>query len=262
MKSANQLPNLRLFVLLAILFTNFFLTSSRPLSNNQNTLEVGKLCRPIDTTILNDGPIGPTIFSPGSESTDADWPIISKEENRRKSGNGQDELIVIVVRREPNSGSNLKSATVNYPSCTLQYSESITISDTREGITQSIKNYYRLYTFVYDSSGDSTTSYHTYKTSLWWTRTSSIYTLGTPSVKWAFHGIDCSNNGHTYSKSGATFTPKWSGNTSYTYIWTFMDSSWVTLTPLGGSMLTTATTPRYKNGTRATPDLSTVIQYN
>lgn len=255
---------LRFSAVIVLLGTSIFWTTGKvtPVIANSNDQAAIRSCANLtQTNSQADGPVAPMIVPPGSLSEDANWPIVSQEKYTHRDGSRQDVVTTIVIRRDPSpktsTGTSVNPLTAT---CTLLTSESQQIGDQVGGLTQYLTTYYRLYNLT--DSGDTYKAYHTYRTEVYWTRTGNSYSLGQPAVKWFFRGPDCNNVFNQDTNTGAPFSPNWYyGNKTSTYYWTFMDTSWPTRSPVGGSMYTSVITKGYYNGFLLTPSLSTVIYY-
>jgi hypothetical protein len=134
-------------------------------------------------------------------------------------------------------------------SCTFAADESLSSTHTIQGIKQYLTSYF--YRYSWASGSQNYKAYWIYKTTEYWTRTSTSYTLGQNATNWTNNGWDCSNYFLTNSATGG-FVPAWSTSTqTNTYIYD-ATKNWSTKTPganLGSGLIKTReTTPAYKSG--------------
>lgn len=157
-----------------------------------------------------------TVVPPG-QSDDADWPIIEQWIETKTDATGATVSTTYTLRRNPKTPSDAVMAPT--VSCNYQADESLTSTNTIQGVTQYLKSFFYRYNWV---NGSTTyKAYWIYKTEEWWTRTSTSYTVGQNSTVWTYNGWNCSNSYSTDSATGG-FTPNWYNNTeTYHYIYDF-----------------------------------------
>jgi len=162
---------------------------------------------------------------------DKDWPITRIETVRYKNpATGIIEVLITTVREAPPGFGSVPK----YLPCPLvaqsdvaplvnncsSYQGAVSVSSQgiAGGVTLNVKHYGNKFC---PDSVCSPTLYQPYRLEVWWTRTSSSWTVQNAITDWGCIAcLRCDITNFAYVWHSSSFTPIWSGNTSSTYVYT------------------------------------------
>jgi hypothetical protein len=185
-----------------------------------------------DTGTSNDVIVNQQIAN-GPSNEDANWPITRVETVRQKDpATGEVHVLKTIFREAlpgfgsvpkdppcpPDNGKSVTSASVN--NCALyQGVVSVSSQGIAGGITLNVKHYANKFC---PNSLCSPTLYQPYRLEVWWSRTSSSWTVQNAVTDWGCYACyKCDTSAFGYLWHSSSFNPAWNANnTSYTYVYT------------------------------------------
>jgi hypothetical protein len=163
-----------------------------------------------------------------NEAEDANWPIIWSETEVIRTEDGQEIISTLIIRRQPRNGDDSEICdqeeslatsldTTIASNCTFQDNDSIERSWAYSGV----RSYVKHFASVYTHSGSGATLWKPYKVEVWWTRTSSSWTVKNAYLLWGCEGcVNCAGQIVNPVYQESPHTPGWNGNTSHIYTYT------------------------------------------
>lgn len=207
--------------------------------------DAAAVCAEIDqAAAATEGPATPVVRS--GPPIDLNWLVLSSESTVSVDpSSGRPITTTVTVRQDPSGRPHVSATAASQSdlghalgpqvasafSCFNGISQSVTI-DTGMGIPAVFTEHFKLYYNRYQAGepGDWAYAYFNWQTDVWWTRTSTAYSLSGQSNRWFHNGWRCDQFQDQRDASGGGWLPSWMDtNNTFTYGYFGPMNTWPTL---------------------------------